>query len=203
MARAPEPGRCKTRLEPLLGPDGCARLQAVLLRRAAAWAADVADGAFVAYDGDRAAVAACVPEGVRLLPQRGEDFGERLRNAVADAFAGAPLLVVGTDLPRLGAEHAVAAFADLAAGADVTLGPAADGGYYLIGLAAPRPELFALPAEAWGGPTVLPRTLAAAHELGLEVGMLRMERDLDTPRDARALLADPLTPAEVAAALRP
>ena len=62
--------------------------------------------------------------------------------------------------------------------------------------------MFALPAESWGGSEVLVRTLAAADGAGLSVAMLRAERDLDDEADARAMLADPLTPPEIVAALR-
>jgi uncharacterized protein len=209
MARAPRPGACKTRLEPLLGAEGCARLQAVLIRRAAAWAAHAAPGrAFVAFDPPDALeeVAPLVPAGTDLLAQAGGHLGERLAAAVERVFAlagGGPLLVAGTDVPRLSGAHAEAALTDLANGCDASFGPALDGGYYLAALAAPHPELFGLRQDAWGGPTVLARTLEIAREHGLELGLLRYERDLDTPLDARALLADPLSPPDVVAALRP
>jgi uncharacterized protein len=208
MARAPRPGACKTELESLLGPEGCARLQAVLIRRAADWAAAVAPGrAFVAYDPPDALeeMLALVPPGTDLLAQEDGHPGERLAAAVERAFAlggGGPVLVSGTDVPRLSPGHAAAALADLEAGCDATFGPALSGGWYLAGLAAPRPELFALGEEARDGPTLLARTLEIAREHSLELGLLRYERALERPLDARAVLADPLAPADVVAALR-
>lgn len=207
MARAPVPGRCKTRLEPLLGPEGCARLQAGLVRRAAQWAAEVAPGnAWVAFDPPDAhdALRALVPEGVHLFPQVEGDLGRRLAAANERVFAecGGPVLTIGVDVPRLSASHASAALSDLEDECDVTLGPALDGGYYLIGLRENRPSLFDLPTEAWGGPEVWTLTIAAAEAAGLRLGLLRAERDLDTPADARALLADPALPADVAGLLR-
>lgn len=205
MARAPRPGRCKTRLEPLLGPGGCARLQRGLIAHTLAFARAVGD-VVLAYDPEdaEAEMAAVAGEEVVLLPQRGDGLGERLAHASADVLAerSGPLLVVGTDMPRLGSFHAEGALGDLAEGYDAAVGPALDGGYYLIALARPLPALFALPAAAWGGPEVLARTLELAREAGLAVGMLRPERDLDTPADARAALADPLYPPEIAALLR-
>jgi uncharacterized protein len=206
MAKAPRAGEVKTRLEPLLGPEGCARLQRLLLARAARWAADVAPGAaFVAFtpkDG-LAAVGDLVPAGTDLFLQEGADLGERLAAATARVLAmhDGPLLTVGTDLATLEPRHAAAALDDLADGIDVTFGPAFDGGYYLIGMREPHPEVFALPSEAWGGPRVLQLSLQAAAEAGLSLGMLRGERDLDTPADARAALADPRFPDDIAAAL--
>lgn len=207
LARAPRPGRCKTRLEPLLGPEGCARLQAALIRRTARWAVAVApDAAFVAVDppDGEADIRPLVPAGTRLFPQAAGDLGERLAAATAAVFDvhSGPLLTVGTDLVRLHAGHAAAALADLRAGCHVTIGPTLDGGYYLIGLSEPRPRLFALPSEVWGGPEVWTATIAAAQADGLGLGLLRAERDLDTPADARALLADPSVPPDIAALLR-
>lgn len=207
MAKAPRVGEVKTRLEPLLGAEGCARLQALLLARAARWAVDVAPGAaFVAFTPEEslAEVGALVPAGTDLFAQEGADLGARLAAATARAFAmhDGPLLTVGTDLATLEPRHAAAALDDLADGIDVTFGPVFDGGYYLIGLREPHPEVFALPSEAWGGPRVLQLSLQAAAEAGLSLGMLRGERDLDTPADARAALADPRFPDDIAAALR-
>ena len=205
IAKAPRPGLCKTRLEPLLGPEGCARLQAGLVRRAAAWASAVGD-AYVAFTPAEArdAVAALAP-GATLIEQADGDLGDRLAAATTRVLEehGGPVVLIGVDTPQLDASHADAALDDLRSGIDVTFGPAADGGYYLVGLAEPHPELFALPSEAWGGPEVFGLTLAAVAEAELSVGMLRSERDLDDAGDVAAFLADPLTPPDVVALLRP
>ena len=111
-------------------------------------------------------------------------------------------MLIGVDTPQLTAEHATAAIDDLQDGIDVTFGPADDGGYYLIGLREPHPEVFALPTAEWGGPEVLRLSLEAAAAAGLSLAMLRSERDLDEAEDLEAFLADPLTPPDVRAALR-
>ena len=204
LAKAPRPGLCKTRLEPLLGRDGTARLQAALLRRAAAWAADVGT-AYVAFTpGDAREEVAALAPGARLLAQVDGDLGARIAAAIAAALDdhGGPVLLVGVDAPQLRALHAEMALGDLDAGCDVTFGAATDGGYYLVGVRERHDELFDLPTEAWGGPDVLRLSLEAAARGGLEFGMLRSERDLDEPDDVRAMLMDPLTPADVVAALR-
>jgi uncharacterized protein len=204
IAKAPRPGLCKTRLEPLLGPDGCARLQAALVRRAAAWACAAGD-AFVAYTpGEARDEMAGLAPGATLIEQPEGDLGERLAAATTAVLEqhGGPAVLVGVDTPQLDASHAEAALDDLRCGIDVTFGPAADGGYYLVGLNEPRPELFALPPEKWGGPEVFGLTLAAVAEARLSVGMLRSERDLDDAADVRAFLADPLTPPDLAELLR-
>jgi rSAM/selenodomain-associated transferase 1 len=207
MAKAPRAGECKTRMEPLLGPEGCARLQAALTQRAAAWALEVAPGAaFVAYtpEGALDEMVELVPPGTDLFLQEGGHLGERLAAATARVLGvhDGPVLVIGTDLPTLLPAHAEAALDDLQNGCDVSFGPAFDGGYYLVALARDLPAVFALPADAWGGAQVFELSLRAAAIAGLQFGMLRAERDLDTPADARAALADPSFPADIAELLR-
>ena len=109
-----------------------------------------------------------------------------------------PLLIAWPDLPRLREHHARAALDDIDAGCDVVLGPAIDGGFYLIGLARPLPQLFGLPEQAWRSPDAMTIGLAAARDAGLEIGLLRAERALHRPADVRAALADPLLPADLA-----
>jgi rSAM/selenodomain-associated transferase 2/rSAM/selenodomain-associated transferase 1 len=200
MAKAPVPGSVKTRLEPLLGADGCASLQRELIGAATEFARSTAPGAaYLAVAGDLDDP----PPGVHCIEQRGADLGERLRNATADVFAGhdGPLVVVGSDCPQLGADHAESALAELARGSDATIVPARDGGYCLIALARNTPDLLRLAPGDWGGPHVLELTLAAARAHGLDVAVLPPEDDLDTPTDARRARADSRVPEPVRAAL--
>lgn len=200
MAKAAVPGTVKTRLEPLLGAAGCAALQRELTRAAIDFARRAApEAAFLAVAGEPDEA----PDGVVVLAQRGADLGERLRNATAEVFTAhaGPLIVVGTDCPQLGPEHAASALDELARGSDAAIIPARDGGYCLIALARPAPELLRIPPEDWGGPQVLEMTLAAARAHGLEVAVLAPEYDLDTPDDAEAARADARVPEAVRAAL--
>ena len=206
MADAPVPGECKRGLEPLLGRDGCVRLQEALVSRAATWAASVGDP-FVCFApaGSEASIEALAPAGARLLPQVEGTLGERMAAAVAsvlDTHPG-PVLLAGVDTPQLGPAHAASALDDLDDGVDVTLGPASDGGYYLVGLRERRDAIFDLPADTWGGPQVMFLTMEAAVKSGLTIGMLRAERALEEEGDARAILADPLAPPDILAVLRP
>jgi glycosyltransferase A (GT-A) superfamily protein (DUF2064 family) len=208
MADAPRPGEVLEPFEPLLGPAGCAHLQAALLRNAIGWGAMIATGrVWVAVrpassEDDVRGVAGM---SAHLLGQRGDDLGERLANATADVFAehDGPLLVVGTDVPVLQRLHAEAALSDLTAGCDVSFGRSADGGYYLIALAAPHPEVFALRGEQWGDENRLMATMGLAHAAGLSMGMLRLETALETPADARVLALDPHLPREIRELLGP
>ncbi|WP_187451989.1 TIGR04282 family arsenosugar biosynthesis glycosyltransferase [Streptomyces parvus] len=206
MAKEPRPGTVKTRLHPLLGPQRCAELQAGLIRHTLELATAHAPRTYLAYapaDGGDA-IGTTTPAGVRLRLQRGEDLGGRLAAAVTDAFTdgAGPLLVIGTDAPLLTGVHLTAAFAALKSH-DVVLGPALDGGYYLIGLRAPHTTLFALDADVWSTDRVLTATRRAARREGLSVELVCPLRDLDTPEDATALLADPALPAPIAALIQP
>jgi uncharacterized protein len=190
IAHAPGDPAALSGLAPLLDADRRARLQALLVRRAAAWAAAAAPGAaFVAVAGD-GDVTGLLPPGVIA-------FAADLPAAVARVGHG-PLLIARADCPRLGPEHAAAALADLAAGCGVVFGATLEGGWYLAGLREPRPELLTVAQHRAGG---IGPVLRRAHELGAEVGMLRHERVLATPDDAAALLADPLLDAELRAAI--
>jgi rSAM/selenodomain-associated transferase 1 len=206
MARAPRPGTAKTRLEPLLGPDGCARLQAELIRHTAGWVTRATRRAWLAFtpaDG-LAELAGLVPRRVRLFPQQAGDLGARLRHATELVFRvhRGPLMVIGTDAPELGPMHLRFAERALATGADACLVPALDGGYALIALARATPAAFDLPPEAWGGPEVLALTVMALEAAGCTSALMAPVRDLDTPADATCVAADPRCPSAVRRALR-
>jgi len=205
LARAPRPGGVKRALEPALGPDGCAALQAALVRRAADWARAAAPGAaWLAVDppGAVADVAALAGPGIEVFPQSGGGVAERLAAALV-RIDGAPVLIAGSDCPRLGPAHAAAALSDLAAGCDAVVGTTLDGDWYLAALADGRPELLALAPARSAGADRVGGLLAKAHALGAEVGVLRHERALRTPDDMAAHVADPLLAAELRALLAP
>lgn len=191
MAKHPVPGQVKTRLAATLGADvACALYRAFIL--------DLAErlprlGYAItwAYWPATAPFPALVPE-ARCRPQHGRDLGERLAAAIAAEFrAGdAPVLVIGADVPHLSADDLREAATALGRDTDVVLGPAADGGYYLIGLRAPAPELFR--DIDWGTAGVLVATRARASQLGLRTHLLPPSFDIDEVADLdrlRGLLA--------------
>lgn len=206
MARAPRRGQVRRALEPLLGADRCAALQATLIKATVAWGREVAPKAVhIAHDppDSAAEIRRLAPDAI-LFPQNGDGIAGRLADAAARVFARhlGPLLIVWPDLCRFHVDHARAALDDLRSGCDVVLGPALEGGFYLIGINRPIPKLFALPEQAWRSPDAMALALAAVRAVGLELGILRAERPLHRPADVRAALADPLLPGEVAGILR-
>lgn len=198
MLKYPRPGAVKTRLVPALGEHRACALHRALVAHTLATTADFsARNAFpvtiearLAGAPDEPAARAWLGPAVVLRDQGDGDLGRRMERAVAAAFAeGAEsVVVIGGDCPQLTADHLSTAFAALAA-ADVVLGPAADGGYYLIGLRRSLPALFH--GIAWGGPEVFAQTLAAARALDIEPALLTTLRDVDLPEDLAVWAATP------------
>jgi rSAM/selenodomain-associated transferase 1 len=209
MAKAPRPGRVKTRLHPLLGPDGCAALQAELLRHTVATALAIGRRVVVAFDPQdaRTEVGELIENlgTVELFPQRGEHLGERMTTAAGDVLpGGGHLVVVGTDAPTLTEDLLGRAFTALEAGWSAVIGPALDGGYYLLGLRWPAPDAFAIDPALWSGAQVAAATMARLRaDAPGRVARLPVLRDLDTPGDAAALICDPALPPAIARALHP
>lgn len=119
------------------------------------------------------------------VPQEGHDLGERMAAAFAAAFGqGARrVAIIGSDVPWVSRSTVCEALAALDAH-DVVLGPARDGGYYLLALDRPRPALFT--GIAWSTPSVLAATMERAGALGLSVRLMDPLADIDTPEDLRA-----------------
>ena len=199
FARYPEAGRAKTRLIPLLGPMGAALLHRQLVRITLDTAQRLRgrrDVLTVVRSTGAATrdMAALFGTGVTYQNQGEGDLGQRMRLAAADSLArGAHRVVlIGTDCPLLTAERLDDAFAALDM-YDVVIGPATDGGYYLIGMKSDYAELFT--GIAWGGPTVLAQTLEACRQLGLHFALLPALPDVDTADDLAAWAAARLAPA--------
>lgn len=206
MTRAARPGTAKTRLQPLLGAPGCARLQQALLVHTLATASPVAPTSLhVAVEPPNAVaeVARAVGAAATVFAQQGSNLGARMYAAVAHAAATrpGPIVLIGTDVPLLTPDGIIEATGLLEAGHDVVFGPALDGGYYLIALRRPTPAVFDIDPALWGGPRVLEFSVAAARAADLDVAFLPTLRDLDTPEDARALAAEAALPPEIHAIL--
>lgn len=131
-----------------------------------------------------------MPQGVERIAQRGKSFGERLRNAVADAErrADGPLLVVGTDVPDLRACHLKAALGRLdACPEQVVIGPSTDGGFYLLAARAPVAELLA--DVRWCRHDTLRTLVSALDQVGRSAAYLDPLSDLDHRRDLERWIA--------------
>lgn len=188
MAKAPRPGKVKTRLAPPLTHEQSAALNICFLKdtteNIAAVSLNGLSAGLISYTpvGDEALFDGILPEGFSLISQRGDGFGERLLFAAQDILAcgyGAVCLI-DSDSPTVPAaafEQAIAELARPDSGDRIVLGGSHDGGYYLIGLKQAHPEPFA--NIAWSTSTVYAETIAAAHSAGIEVVELPLWYDVD------------------------
>ena len=202
FTRVPVAGRAKTRLLPVLSGRQCAALQRAMACDAAAALGSLGLPLTVRYADDTAGlpdggrvragfldeVRACAETAgsprVSCLPQEGEGLGERMGRALGgELAAGAPAcLLMGSDLPLVGPTELRAAADALRDGpADVVLGPSDDGGYWLVGLRAAFPDLFA--GKRYGTGSVLDEALATCRAAGRTAALGPVARDVDTPDD--------------------
>ncbi len=197
FAKAPRPGRVKTRLAPLLGAAGAARLHARLVERALDTAVAARCGRVELHcaPGVRHPFFAALARrhGLTLRAQGRGDLGARMHRAFERALraAGAAVLI-GSDCPALRPADLRAAMRALGDGADAVLAPAEDGGYALIGLRRASRRVFA--RVAWGGPDVLARTRRRLARLGWRWVELSTLWDVDRPEDYARLVRSRLVP---------
>ena len=187
MARAPELGRVKTRLASEMGDDQALAIYRELGEGIAAALRKAGPRVVVSYTPASAEQLTrdWLGDDLRYEPQAAGDLGARMAAAVAARFAGGAdrVVVVGSDCPTMSPETIRSAFAALA-DADVVLGPAQDGGYYLIGISAAQDTLFR--DVPWSSHDVLRISLERAREAGLRVTLLPEMRDIDTAADWRS-----------------
>lgn len=187
MARCPEAGNAKTRLIPALGPDGAANLHSCLvqhtLRTVRAFAEQTGCGIEVQFAGGSAEeMRRLFGEDLLFTPQQGESLGDRMSFAIGKAFAEGchRVVAIGTDCPQLQVSHLQMAFSSLSE-TDLTIGPAIDGGYYLIGMRDHFPGVFE--NIRWGNESVLQETLQKVKQLQKSLTLLPMLSDVDFPED--------------------
>ena len=187
VAKQPVPGRVKTRLFPKLSPEAAAdlyrcflqdRIQEVIsfngVDRAIAYTPEDAKETFASLTSD----------GFELFAQQGKHLGERLNNIFMEKLSQGyeVVSIVDSDSPDLPKTLINESFELLLSRqADIVLGPCYDGGYYLVGMRKPHPELFRnIP---WSTENVLSVTLERARRMGLNVKLLSIWNDLDTFED--------------------
>ena len=186
LSKAPDPGAVKTRLIPLLGASGAARLYATLLhacidRLVAAelcpvdlWCAPVTSHPFFIDCEQR--------YGVALQQQAEGDLGRRMEHALGSALQQSGyVILVGADCPELAITDIEETLQALRDHADVVFGPASDGGYYLVAMRSHHAFLFE--AMPWGTANILQLTESRLRDRGISWHRLAVRRDLDTPED--------------------
>nr|VFJ70299.1 MAG: hypothetical protein BECKFW1821B_GA0114236_11832 [Candidatus Kentron sp. FW] len=190
FAKAPVPGTVKTRLIPALGARRAAALQGALIHHILT----------IATRTDLAVELWCHPHHEHPLfsiyaqefpvvfrTQEGADLGARMYHAAREALAAGPVILIGSDCPTLTAEELREASMMLEGGCDAVLGPAVDGGYYLLGLNRIDPWLFE--GISWGSDRVLEETRRHLRALGWRWREMFVKRDMDRPADLAFLPA--------------
>jgi rSAM/selenodomain-associated transferase 2/rSAM/selenodomain-associated transferase 1 len=193
MARAPSDMSGKSRLTHGVARDHVDLRRAILLDTLdVAWRVPRVD-VFVAFE-PRAALAEfeALTGGLAVLvPQKGHTLGDRMRHVFEDVFARgySSAVLIGSDLPTLPSSHVEQALVCLRdGGSAMALGPASDGGYYLIGLRTLAPELF--DSIPWSTPEVLATTLRVAQSSGLSVSLVPTWYDVDGIDDLRRVTSE-------------
>ncbi|MCW5983020.1 MAG: TIGR04282 family arsenosugar biosynthesis glycosyltransferase [Bryobacteraceae bacterium] len=187
FAKAPIPGRVKTRLAPRLSPMQACGLHDAMVRDTLAMALGLAALADVQLHTDIPTDAWSGFE-VPAFCQAEGDLGRKMLHAIAQALSGGHprAVIVGSDAPGLPASHVVGL---LDRDADVALGPCDDGGYYAICCRRAHPAMF--DGVGWSGPDALAGTRRAAEACGLTVALGEPWYDIDAPADLDRLVREP------------
>lgn len=187
FTRYPRPGGVKTRLAPILGDEGAADLHRQMTEHIVRRLRMVRERRQIVlevrYDGQsRIAMSQWLGHGIDYRKQKAADLGERMNTAFHDAFQSGSerVLLIGSDCPGI-TGNLLEQGLDALRKHDAVFGPAADGGYYLVGLNRMCPHLFS--GITWGTSEVLDKTLAKAAEVNLFPVLLAELRDVDRPED--------------------
>jgi len=187
FARHPELGRVKTRLAATIGAEAALAVYRELVQHTQEVANGLADVRKTVWFAAPSSVpnSADAWLGFEQAVQPAGDLGQKMQAAFEHAFqqGATAAVIIGTDCPGLTSAHLTAAFQALMVH-DVVVGPAADGGYYLLGMKRLYAELFQ--NKAWSTAEVLSATLADAGRLGLRTVPLPVLRDVDTAEDLAA-----------------
>ena len=187
FARVPRPGQVKTRLAAEIGSDAALDIYRALGSRVVDQITSVSSITVWYEPADAEEEMRAWLGDLRFEAQPEGDLGARLTHAFATHFAahpGEPAIAVGADAPDVDAA-AIERAGDALRSTEVVLGPANDGGYYLIGLARPLPELFR--AIPWGTEGVLEATHAVCDKMRITPELLPVLRDVDRLSDLKAL----------------
>ena len=191
FTRYPEPGITKTRLIPVLGKAGAANLHRLMAQRTIASALFLQNSRQLSVEihhtgGSQQQMQDWLGTDLIYQNQIDGDLGARMAAAFQNSFDSGvdKVAIIGTDCPDLKAEILAQAF-DRLSDRDLVLGPAKDGGYYLIGLRRSIPELF--DGIKWGTSEVFASTRAIAQNLNLSIADLPTLADIDLPEDLLGL----------------
>lgn len=198
FTRIPVPGKTKTRLHPILSPEECAFLQEAMVLDLAEKLSELGQPIVLSYSDEWSGLEegealrdsflskveqVCVnAPSFTAIPQRGSDLGARMTHAMQDAFdnGAEACILMGSDLPDI-MRHDIEVAQRALAYSDVVLGPSDDGGYWLVGVRSPFPELFE--GKDYGSSGVLTDAVATCRAHDRTVALSRETFDIDVPED--------------------
>lgn len=183
FAKDPGAGNAKSRIAATEGADEANRIYRELLQVSARTMRDFTH--VVTHPDQAGELARCYPQAKALLSHRGDTLGDRVTDALCQikSSGAESICAVGTDCPELNASDIARSFALLRDGHDVVVGPAQDGGYYLIAVRDPQNGVFE--ATMWSRPGLLRETIGLMRQKGLRYRLLEEKSDIDSIEDYR------------------
>jgi uncharacterized protein len=182
FVKNPRPGKVKTRLAATIGDDKALAVYLDMLKHTLNETRKVEADTYIYFSEETD-----ISIGNNILPSRkavqsGKDLGEKMKNAFSEVLnsSGGKVIITGTDCPGINAEILQTAF-NLLSGADIVIGPAADGGYYLLGMKALHPQLFQ--SVEWSSSSVFQTTINRCIENKLDYKLLDMLHDVDEEKN--------------------
>lgn len=203
FAKAAVAGKVKTRMIPVLGELGACRLHIILTEYVFSNLTNSQLAKTIVYsDNPDCPKLKAIVSNQKIKQQLGDNLGARMANAFADHLtisqlgdsishshqSASAVILLGSDCPAITREYLEQAITALMTGSDIVLGPANDGGYVLVGMRSPHPEIFA--GISWGSDGVLSQTLNIIKQRQLKYILLPSLSDIDRPEDL--LLLEPL-----------
>ncbi|MBU3197091.1 TIGR04282 family arsenosugar biosynthesis glycosyltransferase [Clostridium algidicarnis] len=190
FTRVPLPGETKTRLEDTLTKNQCAKLHECFLKDIYSILKDIKKDIFIFYTpiGKEELLKSILGEGINFYPQRGNNLGERMYNAISLILEMGykSCLLVGSDIPEIKKEYLEEGF-HLLENNNIVLGPTIDGGYYMVGMKKPHKEVFE--KITYGQGNVIENTLNNARASFLKCGIAKTCSDIDTGEDLKGLIS--------------
>lgn len=187
MTRIPIPGKTKTRLMETMTGNECVDLHMAFLKDLFNTFDRLKEelDIYITYTPDNSLdiIENIIPKYIKTFPQKGEDLGDRMHNAIDNLLSMGyeNVILIGSDIPDISPMDINTAF-EILKEKDIVLGPSYDGGYYLVGMKKPNNGIFHI-SKRWGGLSVLESTIDIANNQGLSIGLSSKYRDIDTKED--------------------
>ncbi len=185
MAKVPQAGNVKTRLQKFLSPENCESLAESFLKDAVNKAASACENMFIAFfpPQEIQKLKKILPDKSTFIEQTGENLGEKMFNAFQFVFERKfdEIVMIGTDSPTFPFDYIEQAFEFLETNSEIVLGKTEDGGFYLIGLRVLRREIFE--NVAWSSPKTFEQVFENVRNLGLHLRETPGWYDVDEERD--------------------